>query len=155
MEALAAHNPAHIYFSGRNVEAGQKLIAEIKRKHGFESLTFVEMDLSSLASVKSAIKSFSHDRLDVLMCNAGIMAKPPGLSKDGYEIQFATNHLGHAMLIKQLLPVLTETAKSPNSDVRIVSNTSEGWALHPKNGVTFSELKTTQDSLFGSWTRYG
>lgn len=83
------------------------------------------------------------------------MAHPPGLSKDGYEIQFATNHLGHAMLIKELLPTLLKTAKQPESDVRIVLITSTGWRGHPKGGVQFSTLNTTQDfPLLGKWVRY-
>jgi len=89
------------------------------------------------------------------MCNAGIMASPPALSKDGYEIQFATNHLGHAMLIQELLPLMLTTAKSPSSDVRIVCLTSDGWKGHPANGVSFSTIKTTQDGAFGGWIRYG
>lgn len=115
------------------------------------------MDLAELASVKAAIaKTFMHDRLDILIANAGIMAHPPGLSKDGYEIQFATNHLGHAMVIRELLPVLLRTAEMPGSDVRIVCLTSTGWRGHPGAGIEFDHLKTTQESwLLGSWVRYG
>lgn len=155
IKALAKHNPEHIYFSGRNSNAAQSLITQIKDEIRFVNLTFIKMDFTSLASVKAAVQDFTHSRLDLLMCNAGIMAVPPGLSKDGYEIQFATNHLGHAMLIQQLLPVLNRTAETPGSDVRIVCLTSEGWKGHPKDGVTFSELKTTQDRFMGSWVRYG
>lgn len=155
MKALAHHDPEHIYFSGRNKKTAESLIAAIKTTKPNVGLTFVEMDLTSLASVKAAAKKFTHDRLDLLMCNAGIMASPPAVSKDGYEIQFATNHLGHAMLIRQLLPVMLETAESPGSDVRMVSLTSDGWRGHPGDGVTFSDIKSNQDKIFGSFTRYG
>ena len=156
VKALAKHDPSHIYFSGRNTKRGQDLIAEINKILPDVALTFIELDLSSLSTVKAAIPQFRHDRLDILMCNAGIMAHPPGLSKDGYEIQFATNHLGHAMLIKELLPTLLKTAEQPESDVRIVSNTSLGWRVHPKGGIQFSTLNTIQDSpLLGKWYRYG
>lgn len=155
VKAFAHHNPEHIYFSGRNAKAAESLIAEIKQSKPTAALTFVEMDLSSLASVKAATKKFTHDRLDVLMCNAGIMAVPPAVSKDGYEIQFATNHLGHAMLIQQLLPVMLMTAKASESDVRIVCLTSDGWQGHPRDGVTFPSIKTSQARFFGSWIRYG
>ena len=86
------------------------------------------------------------------------MALPPGLSEAGYEIQFATNHLGHAMLIKLLLPTLLKTAVNPESDVRIVLNTSLGWRTHPTGGIQFDSLNTTQESLYpilASWFRYG
>lgn len=154
MRALAKHEPEHIYFSGRNKKAGEALIADIKSNVPSASLTFVEMDLSSLASVKAAAQKFAHERLDVLICNAGIMAVPPALSKDGYEIQFATNHLGHAMLIRQLLPVMLKTTTIPGADVRIICLTSNGWAAHPRGGVRFSELKTVQEGFYGAGIRY-
>lgn len=113
------------------------------------------MDMGSLSMVKAALKGFVHDRLDILMCSAGIMAAPAGLSKDGFEIQFAINHLGNAMIIQQLLPVLERTAEQPGSDVRIVCLTSTGWRGHPKGGILFDKLRTTQEGVAGSWIRYG
>ncbi|KAL9123059.1 MAG: hypothetical protein Q9187_000386 [Circinaria calcarea] len=119
-------------------------------------LTFVECDLTSLASVAAAVQQFASRRLDILMCNAGIMAVPPGLTEDGYEVQFGTNHLGHALLIKHLLPTLLQTAEEPHSDVRIILLTSLGFRGHPKGGIVFKDLRTTQDTgAFGSWIRYG
>ena len=113
------------------------------------------MDLSSLASIEAATPQFIHSRLDILMCNAGIMAHPPLLSKDGYEIQFATNHLGHAMLIKKLLPTMLKTTEELGSDVRIVILTSTGWRGHPKGGIQFATLNTVQDfGKIGRWIRY-
>ncbi|KAI3323855.1 putative short-chain dehydrogenase [Xylariaceae sp. AK1471] len=155
IKALAKRGPAHIYFTGRNAKAGDALITEIKKSNPSVGLTFLEMDFLSLASVKKGVDQFVHNRLDVLMCNAGIMFKPPALSKDGYEATFATNHLAHALIIKQLLPTLLETADLPNADVRLINLTSEGWATHPKEGVNFSTLETTQNSMFGKLTRYG
>jgi NAD(P)-dependent dehydrogenase (short-subunit alcohol dehydrogenase family) len=158
---FAAHNPSHIYFTGRNVAAANKIISDIKTKHPRASLSFIKMDLSSLRAVKDAIaEEFKHDRLDILMNNAGIIAKPAVLSVDGYEIQFATNHLGHAMLTKQLMPVLLKTAKEPNSDVRIISNTSAGYEFHRaiKGGISFAELdagSTMSRTVLGPWIRYG
>jgi NAD(P)-dependent dehydrogenase (short-subunit alcohol dehydrogenase family) len=86
------------------------------------------------------------------MCNAGIMAVPPGQTTDGYEIQFGTNHLGHALLIKKLLPLLQATSDDP----RIVILTSEGWFFHPRGGIVFETLDTDQNKCFlGPWHRYG
>lgn len=153
--ALAKHSPEHVYFTGRNTTAADALISLLKSTNPDVPLTFLQMDMSSLASVKAAAKKFAHDRLDILMCNAGIMQTPPGLSKDGYEIQFAINHLGHAMLIQELLPILLKTTNLPGSDVRIVSNTSMGWKSHPMGGVQFGKLKTTQEGIMGSYIRYG
>jgi NAD(P)-dependent dehydrogenase (short-subunit alcohol dehydrogenase family) len=155
VKAFAQHNPAHIYFSGRNKEAGESLITQIKGITPSTSLTFIQMDLSSLASVKSASLLFTHDRLDILMCNAGVMDAPPELSVDGFEIHFATNHLGHSMLIRQLLPILVKTAENPAADVRIVILSSVAWRLKPKGGVTFATVTTKQESGMASVFRYG
>jgi NAD(P)-dependent dehydrogenase (short-subunit alcohol dehydrogenase family) len=125
-------------------------------------LTFIECDLSSLVSVQSASKKFLSvsSRLDVLMCNAGIMATPATLSPDGYEIQFATNHLGPALLIKLLLPRMLDTASQPSSDVRIVNLASVAYQSAPPSGIEFAKLKT-KDANYGpfyspnKWLCYG
>jgi NAD(P)-dependent dehydrogenase (short-subunit alcohol dehydrogenase family) len=112
--------------------------------------------------VQAAAKKFTSesDRLDVLMCNAGIMATPASLSKDGYEIQFATNHLGHALLMKSLLPTMLKTAEEPNSDVRIINLSSVAHTTCPSSGIEFHKLKTKNVS-YGSfytpnkWQCYG
>ncbi|OTA76091.1 hypothetical protein M434DRAFT_402570 [Hypoxylon sp. CO27-5] len=157
VEALAKHEPAHIYFTGRNTQAGESLIAELKKTNPSVGITFLKMDMASLSSVKKACAQFSHERLDLLMCNAGIMDKPPALSEDGYEIHFAVNHLAHAMVIQQLLPVMLKTSESPDSDVRLIILTSVGWQLHPKDGIAFDTLRTKQKNLtmFGFQMRYG
>lgn len=84
------------------------------------------------------------------MCNAGVMAMPALMSKDGYEIQFATNHLGHAMLIKSVLPLMLKTAEQPNSDVRIVNLSSYAYTSAPAAGIEFSKLKT-QGASYGAF----
>lgn len=84
------------------------------------------------------------------------MAHPPALTTDGYEIQFGTNHIGHALLIKLLLPTMLKTAEKPGADVRIVSNTSLGFKGHPSSGIDFANVRTTQETpVIGHWIRYG
>ena len=117
----------------------------------------MQCELASLDSVKRTADDIlaKESRLDVLMCNAGIMALPLGLTKDGYEVQFGTNHLGHALLIQKLLPLLQRTAET-GVDVRVIILTSICYQLHPFGGIIFDDLKTTQDYGFlGSWRRYG
>lgn len=86
------------------------------------------------------------------------MATSPALSADGYEMQFATNHLGHALLIRRLLPLLQHTA-STGSATRIINLSSIAHNLHPKSGIAFSTLRTKQEDLGtaagASWARYG
>lgn len=84
------------------------------------------------------------------------MAMPPGLTEQGYEIQFGTNHVGHALLTKLLLPTLLKTAEEPAADVRVVSLASIGHLGAPSKGILFDQLKTPMDSLTTSaFTRYG
>lgn len=127
------------------------------RDSGFNTVvSFVACDLASLASVKAAAEKFitEESRLDVLICNAGIMAQPPSLTTNGYEMQFGTNHLGHALLIQKLLPLLLQN--SEGADVRIIIVTSIAFRMHPMGGIVFKDLKTPQDcGAFGSWIRYG
>jgi NAD(P)-dependent dehydrogenase (short-subunit alcohol dehydrogenase family) len=154
---LAKHNPSHIYLSGRNATSAEKVIKQIHQINPKLAATFIECDLASLTSVKTAAEHFAnqHSTLDILMCNAGIMALPPGQTADGYELQFGTNHLGHALLIKKLLPLL-EASANADASPRIVLLTSMGWRMHPCGGIIFDKLKTEQDMAFGGpWLRYG
>jgi NAD(P)-dependent dehydrogenase (short-subunit alcohol dehydrogenase family) len=80
---------------------------------------------------------------------------PPGVSHDGFEKHFAINHLAHAMIIQQLLPIMTQTAAKPNSDVRLISLTSTAWMGHPWHGITFPTLRTPQTGFMGASYRYG
>lgn len=160
IKLLAEKSPSHIFFSGRNASRAHELISSLSSSFPNTKLTFLECDLTSLSSVQSAAQSFlaqSH-RLDVLMCNAGVMALPPGTSEDGYEIQFATNHLGHALLIKLLLPTMLRTQEQ-GGDVRIVNLSSSAHMNAPSCGIQFSTLKSDQANLTwvqpGKWIRYG
>ena len=116
------------------------------------------MDLASLSSVSAAAETFisTSTRLDILILNAGVMALPTGLTSDGYEIQFGTNHLGHALLTKLLVPTLLRTAEEPGADVRIITLTSNKYSAHPVGGIVFKNLCTVQESpVAGGWIRYG
>lgn len=155
---LSKHNPAHIYLAARNESKALAAIEDIKKQvPDAAPITFLEIDLTSFESVKRAAKEFlsKSQSLHILINNAGIMAWPPNLTKEGYEIQFGTNHMGHALFTKLLLPTLLQTAKSgPDKDVRIISLSSaaENWV--PSDLYNFDELKTDMAST-GTWARYG
>ena len=159
---LAKHQPEQIFFSGRNQKKAHALIAEVKKIAPKVKTTFIKCDISSLASVKEGAASFTQQasRLDILMLNAGIMATPAEVSADGYEMQFATNHLGHALLVKLLLPTLQSTAKLPGADVRVINMSSLAHDLAPQNGIDFATLHSKQEGMGGMipggrWSRYG
>jgi retinol dehydrogenase-12 len=155
---LAKHNPSQIYLAARTEAKANSAIEQIKEQVPKAAVTYLELDLGSFASVKTAADTFtkSTERLDVLMNNAGIMATPAGLTKDGYEAQFGTNHMGHALLTRLLLPTLQKTAKEQGdkADVRIVFLSSEGHKLAPKGGLALPECKTDMQS-YSTWSRYG
>ena len=108
----------------------------------------------SFESIKAAAEQVQKEtsRLDILMNNAGIMATPFETTKEGYESQFGTNHVGHALLTKLLMPTLLKTAGEPDSDVRIVNISSVGHNMAPSGGIIF---ETEQLKKQGPWARYG
>ena len=153
---LAKHNPARIYLTSRTQSKGQEAIKSISDSLGQSrtDLQYVLLDLTSFESIRSAAElvQSSTDRLDILICNAGVMALPPGKTKQGHEIQFGTNHIGHHLLTKLLLPTLEKTAALPGSDVRVISISSLAHNRAPPLGTM---LDTEKLCAKGTWTRYG
>ncbi|KAK8055803.1 short-chain dehydrogenase/reductase [Apiospora rasikravindrae] len=159
----ARHGPAKIWLAARNAEKAKAAIADIQKELGPDTgagtpIEFLELDLASLGSVQKAAQRVRAEspRLDILMLNAGVMCNPPGLTADGYELQFGTNHMGHALLTKLLLPLLLQTAALEDKpDVRVVVMSSEGhkFAL-PKTGIDLALLKTETMNV-STARRYG
>lgn len=83
------------------------------------------------------------------------MAHPPSVTHEAYETKFGTNHLGHALLTKLLLPVLLQTAeRDVGSDVCIVVLSSQGLNVAPNGGIQFDTLKSSAEKM-GSVAHYG
>ncbi|OCL07530.1 retinol dehydrogenase, partial [Glonium stellatum] len=145
-----------VYLAARTPVKAADAIAQIKAAVPSANIEFLQLDLGGFKSVKEAVDVFtcSSDRLDILINNAGVMALPPQLTNDGYEIQYGINHMGHALLTKLLLPILTHTASQPGSDVRVVFLSSGGATLAPKGGIAFTDT-TTSMANYSTWTRYG
>ncbi|TVY34224.1 putative oxidoreductase, partial [Lachnellula subtilissima] len=153
---LAAHDPSHIYLSCRNGSKAAAAIQDIQSTVPSARLTFIQCDLTSLASVLAAAQEFTRleSRLDILMLNAGIMAVPPSTTHDGYEVQFGTNHVGHALLTKLLMPTLLRTAEAgADGDVRVVALSSIAHVT--ASGIQFGALKSADGGLATNMTRYG
>jgi NAD(P)-dependent dehydrogenase (short-subunit alcohol dehydrogenase family) len=113
------------------------------------------LDLASFASISKAVEAFNSqsDRLDILINNAGIMAVPEGKTKDGYEIQLGTNHLGHFLLTKLLLPTLLKTAEQKDADVRIVNLSSGAHLRAQAPGFTVEDLDLNSAGPMGRYSR--
>ncbi|TVY15704.1 putative oxidoreductase [Lachnellula arida] len=139
---LAKHNPSELWIAARSAETGNAAVKEIEKASPGVSVHFVRLDLSSFASVKEAARTFlsSASRLDIYYMNAGIMGGPHVTTADGYERQFGTNHMGHALLFKLLKPLLLKTALLPGADVRTVSLSSAGHRFGRKE-LLFGSMK--------------
>ncbi|KAF2202133.1 oxidoreductase [Delitschia confertaspora ATCC 74209] len=151
---LAQHNPRKIYLAARTASKATSAIKDIKAAVPSVHITHIPLDLTSFSSIKQAASLFlsQETRLDILINNAGVMATPYSLTTDNYEIQFGTNHMGHALLTKYLLPTLEATAKLPGSDVRIINVSSLGHYAAPTAGIIFDQRTLEKKHTF---TRYG
>jgi NAD(P)-dependent dehydrogenase (short-subunit alcohol dehydrogenase family) len=149
--SLAHANPAHILLHGRSASKIEPVIAEIKKLNPNIKTTFVQADLSSLASVRSAAKFVdSHiEKLDLLVSNAGIMAvKEYTLTADGIESQLGTNHVSHFLLTNLLMPKILAAGKG----ARIINVSSDGYLISP---FRFEDYNFSAGKTYDQWSGYG
>lgn len=117
---LAAHG-ARVVLAVRDVERGKLAADRIRSAVAHADVDVARVDLSSMASVREFGENWIGP-LDLLINNAGVMAPPKRqMTEDGFELQFATNHLGHFVLTGLLLPALAE---SPRGRIVTVSSTA-------------------------------
>ncbi|XP_054712940.1 retinol dehydrogenase 14-like [Uloborus diversus] len=109
-----ANKGARVILACRDREKAQKALIEIRSQSRSGVLKVLELDLASFESIQKFADEFyrSEDRLDVLINNAGLFKCPYMTTKEGYEMQFGVNHLGHFLLTKLLLSKLKESAPS-------------------------------------------
>jgi NAD(P)-dependent dehydrogenase (short-subunit alcohol dehydrogenase family) len=116
-----AQKGAEVVIAVRNIEKGIRAAESIKSQYNGAKIEVMEIELSDLESVKHFAESFAlkYKRLDILINNAGVMVPPLKLTKQGYELQFGTNHLAHFALTGLLLPLMSGI---PGSRVVTVSS---------------------------------
>ena len=133
---VLAGKGARVVLAVRNAGTGQKAIDAIARKHPGAAVTLQELDLSSLGSVRKATDALraAHPRIDLLINNAGVMYPPKQVTRDGFELQFGTNHLGHFAFTGLLLDNLLEV---PGSRVVTVASI----AHNIRAGIHFDDLQ--------------
>jgi NAD(P)-dependent dehydrogenase (short-subunit alcohol dehydrogenase family) len=138
--ALAAKG-AHVVLAVRNIEKGKAAADLIARAHPGASVAIQELDLTSLDSVRAAADQLrsNYDSIDLLINNAGVMMTPKSATKDGFELQFGTNHLGHFALTNLLLD---RVLAAPGSRVVTVSSVGHRFA---RNGIRFDDLQWERD----------
>jgi NAD(P)-dependent dehydrogenase (short-subunit alcohol dehydrogenase family) len=134
--ALAAKG-AHVVLAVRNVEKGKAAADLIARATPGASVAIQELDLTSLDSVRAAADQLraDHDSIDLLINNAGVMFTPKSTTKDGFELQFGTNHLGHFALTNLLLD---RVLAAPGSRIVTVSSVGHRFA---RAGIRFDDLQ--------------
>ncbi|KAJ9606119.1 hypothetical protein H2200_009080 [Cladophialophora chaetospira] len=153
--ARIAQHGAHVYMCARSSSRGKSAVDRIKSSYSQAHVTLLEMDHTSLSSVVAAAKLFLSKEtvLHGLVNNAGIMATPFEMTKDGYEAQWQTNYLAHWVFTSHLLPLMLSTSKSlPAGNVRIVNLSSSGHYSAPKGGVNFPDTSLKDASPM---SRYG
>jgi NAD(P)-dependent dehydrogenase (short-subunit alcohol dehydrogenase family) len=144
---LARHG-ALVVMACRNLDKGRAAQAEVAAAASGPKPELESLDLASLDSVRAFAERFrtSHDGLDLLLNNAGVMAPPRQETKDGFELQFGTNHLGHFALTNLLLPLM-----EGRDDARVVTLSSN--AHKTVRGIAFDNLNG--DRRYFRWNAYG
>jgi len=133
--ALAQHG-AHVVLAVRNLDKGKDAAARITAESPQADVALQELDLTSLESIRAAADQLraEHDRIDLLINNAGVMWTPKSTTKDGFELQFGTNHLGHFAFTGLLLDRLL-----PGAGSRVVTVSSSGHRI--RAAIHFDDLQ--------------
>ena len=130
---------ANITIAARNSEKGNIVIEKIRTQYPDSTVRFLELDTSSLDSVRHFAKAWIADgkKLDTLILNAGISNVPDReVTVDGYERQFATNYLGHFALAALLFPATKDA-----TDARIIATSS---LAHKRTSLDLDNLQLTE-----------
>jgi NAD(P)-dependent dehydrogenase (short-subunit alcohol dehydrogenase family) len=137
--ALAAKG-AQVVLAVRNLDKGKDAADRIAAASPGAQVQLQELDLTSLESVRAAAEQLkaNYDAVDLLINNAGVMMTPKSTTKDGFELQFGTNHLGHFAFTGLLLDRVLAT---PGSRVVTVSSTAHRFV----RGIRFDDLQWERD----------
>jgi NAD(P)-dependent dehydrogenase (short-subunit alcohol dehydrogenase family) len=143
-----ARKGARVVMACRNLDKGHAAVDAIRSEVPDAQLQLDGLDLASLASVRSFAERFTetHDALDLLLNNAGVMAAPRRHTADGFELHLGTNHLGHFALTNLLLPLM-----EGREDARVVTLSSN--AHKTVRGIAFDNLNG--DRRYFRWNAYG
>jgi len=138
-----ARRGAHVVLACRSRERSEQALAEVRSARGEGAAEFLDLDLSSLAAVRRAAAELLErgHSIDVLVNNAGVAGRH-GLSRDGFELSFAVNHLGHFLFTQLLMERIRQSAPA-----RIVTVASK--AHYGAKGIDFDALRSEARSRTG------
>jgi len=145
--ALAAKG-AEVTLAGRSAAKGEAAVKNIRTAVSSANIRFEELDLASLASVEAFGARMLKQRqsLDILINNAGVMMPPTRkITKDGFELQFGTNYLGHFALTAHLMPLLRQGNKPRVVHVSSIS--------HRSGSINFEDLQS--ERVYKAGAAYG
>jgi retinol dehydrogenase-12 len=133
----------HVIVACRSEEKGREAVAAIRRETGSDSVELLRLDLTSLASVRAAAREFLAKGipLRLLVNNAGVGGQR-GVTADGFELHFGTNHLGHFLLTTLLLDTLIASAPA-----RIVNVSSKAHV--DATGIDWSRVEGSTRTITG------
>ena len=131
---VLAKKNATVIMAVRNTQKAEIVASEIRKEYANVKIDIRSLDLSSLDSISSFAKGVLEDykNLDILINNAGVMMCPYSKTKNGFEIQMGTNHLGPFALTGLLMPLLMST-----KNARIVSTSS---VAHNQGDIDFTDI---------------
>lgn len=146
-KALAAKK-AEVILAVRNPKKGELALAKIRKEIPHATVSQMQLDLADFSSIKAFAETYTKQfaSLDLLINNAGVMVPPYSKTKDGFELQMGTNHLGHFLLTGLLLPLLMKS-----KGARIVTVSS---SAHHLGNIKFTDLNWEQRS-YSPWRAYG
>lgn len=139
---------ARVIMPVRDTARGEEVARELAQATGNSDVHVLHLDLSSLKSVRQAAGEILAlaPQINMLINNAGVMATPQGLTADGFETQFGTNHLGHFQLTRLLMPALLAAAPA-----RVVALSS---SAHRLSDIRWDD-PNFQTTPYDPWQAYG
>jgi len=143
-----AEKGAQVVMTARDVPKAEAVARDIRASTGNARVDVEELELGSFPSIRDLARRIRdrHDRINVLVNNAGVMACPFARTDSGLELQFGANHIGHFLMTCLLAPALINGAPS-----RVVSVSSRGHQLSP---VIFDDINFEQRP-YDKWLAYG
>lgn len=154
---IAADPAFQVILACRNTEKAKQAAAQIKAETGNPDIAWMELDTSSLHSVKAfadAYKDSGYGSIYALLCNAGVNGMHKGVTVDGFDIVFATNHLGHFMLTQLLLPYMEADGKifATSSDMHDAPMKKMEWQgtealAHPDSDLAKDSIRYSYSKL--------
>ena len=143
--ALAARG-GRVHIAARSADKGNAAVARVRAATGSDAVRFLQLDLADLAAVRASAAAFLalDEPLHVLINNAGVAGRR-GLTRDGFELMFGVNHLGHFAFTAALLPRLTDSAAGGGA--RIVNVASD--AHYAAKGIDFDRLRQPSRAITG------